>query len=285
MLQFAPAADKNDRRNGTTPQRADGGGRKLQQAWTNKFYDQGNHCFSGSTCVDLDVGWVYTDQYQCDYGYTCVFLYDGSCPASTPYGCVSASAAYPPPPPPLAPTTAQLASPPPPRPPAACSLNGGKCSPPPPSPPTPPSPPPPAPPPPSPPSPPWYTASANDNLAVYAFEVNQTCSSASITAGKKLNAQLCAPLRTFPPYTCTRTRTTRERKSALEVISLAASAMATGVGTWFVLNALLIKVWVFLEQRFGTAKPAEEEAPTGGNDAPAEPEGAHMRAPAASADV
>ncbi len=118
---------------------------------------------------------------------------------------------------------------------------------------------------------------------MFAFEVNQSCSSASISGGKRLNELLCAPLRTFPPYYCTRQRTTQERKSALEVISLSASAMATGVGTWFVLNALIIKAWVFLEQRFGmhthpTAKP-EENAP------PTEPESAqHQRAPAASAD-
>lgn len=89
---------------------------------------------------------------------------------------------------------------------------------------------------------------------LFAFEVNQTCSSARIASGALLTAELCAPLKALPPYACTRT----VRKPALEILSLATGNAITGMGAYFALAGLALK-WKL-------RRDAERDSTTGGSE-------------------
>ena len=74
------------------------------------------------------------------------------------------------------------------------------------------------------------------NRPWYAFEVNQTCSSARLERGL-LNAQLCAPLKNLPPYICIR----EVRDPILEIVSNAWAQTSLVIGGYFALCAMWIK--------------------------------------------
>ena len=75
-------------------------------------------------------------------------------------------------------------------------------------------------------------------FSMTAVEVNQSCSTAAITDRRKvLNAALCAPLISLPPYACTRLI----RRPVLEVISLATSNAVAAMGAYMGIAALMLK--------------------------------------------